>query len=75
MPRYFFCPVTERGSATDLVGEECHDLAEVKERARETALELVSSQLNCGSKPRGWVEVTDQDQRPVYILPLYAVAS
>ena len=75
MPRYFFCPVTERGSATDLIREECRDLDEVKERARETAFELVSAQLSSGSKPRGWVEVTDQDQRPVYILPLRAVAS
>jgi hypothetical protein len=75
MPRFFFCPVTERGSATDLVGEECRDLHQARERARETAAELVSAQLNSGTNPRGWVEVTDEDQRPVFILPLRAVAS
>ena len=75
MPRFFFCPVTERGSAMDLIGEECRDLNEAKERARETAAELASTQLKAGPNPRGWVEVTDEDQRPVYILPLRAVAS
>jgi hypothetical protein len=75
MPRYFFCPVTERGSATDLVGEECRDLAEVRERARETAAELAAAQMNSGKHPRGWVEVWDEDQRPILMLPLAAVAS
>lgn len=75
MPRYFFCPVTERGSATDLVGEECSDLREARQRARETARELASSQLEQGTNPRGWVEVWDEEQRPVLILPLRAVAS
>jgi hypothetical protein len=75
MPRYFFCPLTERGSATDLVGEECINLTEAKQRARETAADLVSAQLRSGTKPRGWVEVSDEDQRPVFILPLRAVAS
>ena len=75
MPRYFFCPVTECGSATDLVGEDCRDFAEAKERARQTAAELASKQVEAGMRPPGWVEVSDEDQRPVFILPLRAVAS
>jgi hypothetical protein len=75
MPRYFFCPVTERGSATDLLGDECRDLAEAKARARETAAALIAADLEAGRTPRGWVEVLDEDQRPVFMLPLRAAAS
>jgi hypothetical protein len=75
MPRYFFCPVAEHGSATDLVGDECRDLAEVRQRAKDTAAEIAHAQLMAGKHPRGWVEVWDEDQRPVFMLPLRAVAS
>ena len=75
MPRFFFSAVTPRGSATDLVGDECRDAAEAKERARQTAADLVNAQLRDGIGPSGWVEVTDQDQRPLFMLPLRSVAS
>ena len=75
MPRFFFSAVTPRGSATDLVGEECRDIAEAKEHARQTAAELVSAQLSSGQQPNGWLEVVDEEQRPLFMLPFRAVAS
>jgi hypothetical protein len=75
MPRFFFCAVTPKGSATDLVGEDCRDLSEAKEIARRTAAELVAAQLKGGQKPSGWLEVVDEEHRPIFMLPFRAVAS
>jgi hypothetical protein len=75
MPRFFFSAVTPRGSATDLVGDECRDAIEAKERARQTAADLVNAQLRDGSTPAGWVEVEDEQHRPLFLLPLRSVAS
>jgi hypothetical protein len=75
MPRFFFSTVTTNGSATDIVGDNCRDLAEARARARETALNLVSAQLQSGQRPSGWVEVEDQEHRPLFMLPLRSVAS
>jgi hypothetical protein len=75
MPRFFFSAVTPRGSATDLVGDECRDAVEAKERARQTAAELVKAQLRDGASPGGWVEVADEEHRPLFLLPLRSVAS
>ena len=75
MPRFFFSPVTLRGAATDTLGEECADLSEARERARQTAAELVSAQLQSGQPPSGWVEVEDEQHRPLFMLPLRSVAS
>lgn len=75
MPRFFFSAVTDRGSATDLVGDECRDATEAKERARQTAADLVNARLRTGENPSGWVEVLDEEQRPLFLLPLRSVAS
>jgi hypothetical protein len=75
MPRFFFSAVTPGGSATDLVGDECRDATEAKLRARETAADLVHAQLKDGACPSGWVEVTDEEHRPLFMLPLRSVAS
>jgi hypothetical protein len=75
MPRYFFSTVLAEGSATDLVGDECRNLAEARERARQEAMDLVSTQLQCGGPPSGWIEVEDEEHRPLFMLPLSAVAS
>ena len=75
MPRFFFSPVTLRGSATDTLGEECADLSEARELARQTAAELVSAQLQSGQPPSGWVEVEDEQHRPLFMVPLRSVAS
>ena len=75
MPRFFFSAVTPRGAATDIVGEECRDIAEAKEVARQTAADLVLAQISSGQHPSGWIEVVDEQQRPLFMLPLRAVAS
>jgi hypothetical protein len=75
MPRFFFSPVTLRGAATDTLREECAVLSEARERARQTASELVASQLQPGHSPSGWVEVEDEQHRPLFMLPLRSVAS
>jgi hypothetical protein len=75
MPRFFFSPVTSRGAATDTLGEICQDLSEARERARQTAAELISEQLQSGQPPSGWVEVEDEQHRPLFMVPLRSVAS
>lgn len=75
MSKFFFSTVCPDGSQTDTVGEECRTLAEAKERAREAARKLVSSQLERGQSPSGWIEVDDESHRPVFLLPLRKVAS
>jgi hypothetical protein len=75
MPRFFFSAVTPRGSATDLVGDVCRDAREAKELARQTAADLARAQLREGTCPSGWVEVSDEEHRPLFLLPLRSVAS
>jgi hypothetical protein len=75
MPRFFFSAVTPRGSATDLVGDECLNTTEAKARAKQTAADLVQAQLRDGTNPSGWVEVLDDQHRPLFLLPLKSVAS
>jgi hypothetical protein len=75
MPRFFFSAVTPHGSATDLVGDECRDARQARERARQTAADLVHKQLSDGTCPTGWVEVEDEQHRALFLLPLRAVAS
>jgi hypothetical protein len=75
MPRFFFSKVTPLGAATDCVGDECQDLSEAKQRAREAASDLVSAQLEAGEAPSGWIEVEDEQHRPKFMLPLRSVAS
>ena len=75
MPRFFFSRVCPEQSITDVSGEELLDRAEATTRAREIARNLVSQQLAAGSGPSGWVEVEDEAHRPIFMLPLRAVAS
>jgi hypothetical protein len=75
MPRFFFSAVTPRGSATDLVGNVCRNAREAKERARQTAADLARAQLRDGTCPSGWVEVSDEEHRPLFLLPLRSIAS
>jgi hypothetical protein len=75
MPRFFFSRVCPEHSVTDIVGEDVADRAEATRRAREIAMEIASEQLEAGRGPSGWVEVEDEAHRPVFMLPLRAVAS
>ena len=75
MSKFFFNTVCPDRSMTDMVGQDCRNIAEAKDRARETARELVFAQLSQGEPPSGWIEVEDESHRPVFMLPLRAVAS
>jgi hypothetical protein len=75
MPRFFFSPVTFRGAATDTLGQECSNLSEARERARQRAAELVFAQLQSDQPPSGWVEVEDEQHRPLPMVPIRSVAS
>ena len=75
MSRFFFNTVCPDRSVTDAVGEDCRNVAEAKERARESARKLAYMQLERGEPPSGWIEVEDEKHRPVFMLPLRAIAS
>lgn len=75
MPRYFFSQMCPQRVMTDVCGEELQDRREATARARELAMELASEQLEMGRSPAGWVEVEDEKRRPLFMLPLRAVAS
>jgi hypothetical protein len=75
MPRFFFSRMCPDQAITDVTGEELRDRMEATDRAREIAMELAAEQLEQGRTPRGWVEVEDEAHRPVFMLPLRAVAS
>ena len=75
MPRYFFSQMCPDRAMTDICGEELQDRREAAARARELAMEIASEQLEQGRGPAGWVEVEDENRRPLLMLPLRAVAS
>ena len=75
MPRYFFSQMCPDRVMTDVCGEELRDRLEATARARELAMEIASEQLKQGRGPAGWVEVEDENRRPLFMLPLRAVAS
>lgn len=75
MPRFYFSRMCPNHSITDVTGEELRNRAEATVRAREIAKDVVSHQLKDGQRPAGWIEVEDEDHRPVFMFPLRAVAS
>jgi len=75
MPKYFFSQVCPERCMSDVCGEELQDRREATARAHELALELASLQLDQGRGPTGWIEVEDENHRPLFMLPLRAVAS
>ncbi len=76
MPRFFFNVSCDSYRADDLVGELCSSLAAARAEAHRTARELVRAALTNGDFPeQGWIEVEDEEHRPVLLLPLKEVAS
>jgi hypothetical protein len=75
MPRFFFNTVCPDRCVNDIVGEQCTDAAQAKKFALDTASQVVTSQLKSGTPPSGWIEVEDEEHRPVFMLPFRAVAS
>ena len=71
MPKFFInirCPDYR---VDDLSGGECADLDQVRGQAEQTAKALVrATRLRGGSSEEGWIEVEDEDHRPLLVLPL-----
>jgi hypothetical protein len=61
-------------SATDDAGELLRDRREATQHAREIARELIQSQMDSGEPPSGWIEVEDEEHRPIFMLPLRAMS-
>lgn len=74
MRRFFFNCVGPERSTTDAAGTLLKDQREATEHARDLARALVDSQLDSGEPPSGWVEVEDEQHRPVFMVPLRAVS-
>jgi hypothetical protein len=74
MPRFFFNIDCDFYKATDLVGEDCPDSMAARAEACRTAREIVRETLVRGAVPSGWIEVEDEDHRPVLVVPLRQVA-
>lgn len=76
MATYYFNVRCDEFETTDLVGEECDSLSSIRGEALRAARELVLSDLLSGRVPhRGWIEVEDEEHRPVLTLPISAAAS
>jgi hypothetical protein len=76
MSTYYFNVRCEHFQRTDLVGEECDSLDDIRSEALRTARELVTNDLLSGRFPQqGWIEVEDEEHRPVLMLPISAAAS
>ncbi len=70
MQTYYFNIHCDGFRLTDIVGEECPSEAEAREEARRAARALIQDEMLNGRMPQGWIEVEDQDRRPVMIVPL-----
>ena len=76
MPRYYFNVRCDSFETTDLVGEDCSTLTAIRGEALRCASDLVLNDLLAGRVPhQGWIEVEDEEHRPVLTLPLSAAAS
>jgi hypothetical protein len=75
MPVFYFNVRCDEFHLTDIVGEECPDALEARAEACRTARELVQDELLSGRVPQGWIEVEDEEHRPVMVVSLRDVAS
>lgn len=76
MPHYYFNIQCDEYETTDLVGEDCPNLEAARREALRTARDLIRDDLLSGKGlHQGWIEVVDEESRPVLTLPLNAAAS
>ncbi len=70
MPRYYFNVHGETFAAPDLVGRKLPDDEAARAAAREVAKDVATYELSAPFPVRPWVEVVDEDQRPIVLLPV-----
>lgn len=75
MPTFYFNVHCSNYEITDLVGEKCRNSTMARVEALRTAREIIQDALLSGSFPQdGWIEVEDEEHRPVLTLPLRQAA-
>ena len=76
MPTFYFNVRSDEFDATDLVGEYCRSAKEVRRQALRAAQSIVQQELmNGGMLGDGWIDVEDEEHRPVLSIPLRDAAS
>ena len=75
MAVYYFNIHCEGFQLTDIVGEICPNADDARAEAMRTARALINDELLKGNSPQGWIEVEDEDHRPVMIVPLKDAAT
>jgi hypothetical protein len=71
MPLYYFNMRGERFEHPDLTGRDLPDAAAARAEAERLAAELIETALVSGEMPPdAYVEVDDEEMRPVLSLPL-----
>ncbi len=75
MPRYYFNVCCDAYEATDVVGESCPNDVAALSQALKKACAVVQQRLEPSDfSADGWIEVEDEQHRPVLKLPLRAAA-
>lgn len=76
MPRYFFNVHGETFATPDLVGRKLPDDEAARTEAKSVAHDLAKAELSSALLPGNpWVEVVDDDQRPVAVIPATQTAA
>jgi hypothetical protein len=75
MGTYYFNVHCDGFELTDIVGEVCENSDDARAEACRTARALIQEELLSGRLPKGWIEVEDEQHRPVMIVPLRDAAS
>lgn len=75
MPTFYFNVRSDQFDATDMVGEFCPSEADARRQALHAARAIVQRELARGGLPsRGWIDVEDEQHRPVLTIPLREAA-
>jgi len=75
VPLYYFNVSCEGFETTDVVGERCRDDVDALSGALRAASAVVKKRLLANELSHsGWIEVEDEQHRPVLKLPLRAAA-
>jgi len=77
MPRYFFNLHGETLATPDLIGRDLSDDEAARAEAKLVANDVAKTELIGAQLPQNpWVEVLDQNQRPIAVIPVHeAVAA
>lgn len=70
MPRFYFHLRGGEAEVPDLMGQECPDLNAVRSEALRSARDILAHEVLEGRLPLNErLDVEDEEQRPVFILP------